>query len=120
MRGEQLAVHRADLVRQRLHVAGGDRQHRVEQAGQRDPLRLGDQLEVAAPASKARLPVRATLSLSSSLRNTTCCPSPPAVGLVGQLERVGAVPLRGDDGDDLGGDEPVDPQTRLQLFKLHV
>lgn len=31
---EHLAVHRPDLVRQRLHVAGGHRQHRVEQPGQ--------------------------------------------------------------------------------------
>ena len=29
------------------------------------------------------------------------------------------MPLRGDHGDDLGRDEPVDPQARLQLFKQH-
>lgn len=29
------------------------------------------------------------------------------------------MPLRGDDGDHLSGDETLDPQTGLQLFKLH-
>ena len=42
---QQLAVDGADLVRQRLDVAGRDREHRVEQAGELDPLRLGHQLE---------------------------------------------------------------------------
>ena len=45
---KQLAVHRTDLVRQRPYVAGGDGQHRVEQPGQRNPLGLGDELEVGS------------------------------------------------------------------------
>ena len=43
---QQLAVDRPDLVRQRLHVAGGHREHRVVESGQLDSLRLGDELEV--------------------------------------------------------------------------
>ena len=52
--GQQLAVHRADLVRQRPHVAGRHGEHRVEQAGQGDALGLGDELEVGALVRRTR------------------------------------------------------------------
>ena len=57
---QQLAVDGLDLVRQRLDVAGRDREHRVEEAGERDPLRLGGELEVARVGVEGRLPVCAT------------------------------------------------------------
>lgn len=47
VRATTLSVHGADLVRQRLHIGGGDSQHRVRQPRQHDPLRFRDQLEVA-------------------------------------------------------------------------
>ena len=42
-----------DLVRQRLDVGGVDGQHRVEEVGQADALRLGDQAEEGAVAVEA-------------------------------------------------------------------
>ena len=41
-------------------------------------------------------------------------------GFEGQFQRVGAVPLREDDGDDFGGDQPVDAQPRLEFFQQHL
>ena len=79
---QQLAVDRADLVRQRLDVAGRDREHRVEQAGQRDPLGLGDELEVGGGGVERRgCRSGRSSSLSSSLRKTTCWPSSPSAVL---------------------------------------
>ena len=43
---QQLAVDRAHLVGQRLDVGRRDRQHRVAEPGELDPLALGDELEV--------------------------------------------------------------------------
>ena len=43
---QQLAVDRPQLVRQRLDVRRRDRQHRVPEPGELDPLALGNQLEV--------------------------------------------------------------------------
>jgi hypothetical protein len=37
----------------------------------------------------------------------------------GQFQRVDAVPLRRDDGSDLGRDQPLNPQAGLEFFKLH-
>ena len=44
--GEKLSVDGPDLVGQRSHVAGGDSEHRVEQAGKGDSLRLSYQFKV--------------------------------------------------------------------------
>ena len=71
VRGQELAVHRADLVRQRPHVAGCDGEHRVVQAGELDALGLGDELEVGGGGVKGRLPDAETARESSSRRNTT-------------------------------------------------
>ena len=76
-------------------------------------------LKSLAVASKARLPLCATRELVLVLAEHDLLAEAAGGVLVGQLERVRAVPLRGDDRDDLGGDEPVDPQTGLQLLKLH-
>ena len=67
VRGQQLAVDGADLVRQRLHVAGGDGQHRVEQAGQGDALGLGDQLEVGGVGVEGA---------AAGLGDARACPGP--------------------------------------------
>ena len=91
---QQLAVDRADLVRQRLHVAGGDGQHRVEQAGQRDPLGLGDQLEVGGGGVEGAAAGLGDAELVLVLAEDHLLAEAAGGGLVGQLERVGAVPLR--------------------------
>ena len=41
------------------------------------------------------------------------------VGLVGQFQGVGAVPLSKHHRDDFSGNQPVDPKTRLQLLEQH-
>ena len=77
-------------------------------------------LKSLAVASKARLPRLGDCELVLVLAEDDLLAEAAGGGLVGQLERVGAVPLRGDDRDDLGGDQPVDPQTRLELLEQHV
>ena len=49
-------VDGGDLVRQRLDQRGVDGEQRVEQVGQADPLRLGDQPEQRAVAVEAPRP----------------------------------------------------------------
>ena len=51
--GQHRLVDRRDLVRQRLDHRGVDRQHRIEQVGEADALRLGDQPEERAVAIEA-------------------------------------------------------------------
>ena len=116
---QELAVHSADLMRERLHVTCRHREHRVEQASQRDPLRLGHQLEVTR--GRVERPTAGLRNRQAALvlaEHDLLAEATRGV-LVGQLQRVGAVPLRRDDGDDLGGDESLDPQPRLEFLKLH-
>jgi len=50
---QQLAVHGLDLVRQRLHVARGHREHRVESGRHPDAQRLGGEPDSCASPSNA-------------------------------------------------------------------
>ena len=115
--GKQLAIHRADLVRQRPYVAGGDGQHRVEQAGQRNPLRLGDELEVGGWCVERAAAGLRDAELVLVLPEHHLLAKGARGGLVGQFERVGAVPLRVDDGDHLRRDEPLDAQSWLEFLQ---
>ena len=107
-------------MRQRLHIAGRHGEHRVEQAGQRDPLRLGDQLEVGRGRVERAAAGLRDRQVALVLAEHDLLAERARGVLVGQLERVGAMPLHGDDGDDLGRDQPVDAQTRLELLEQHV
>ncbi len=51
-------VDGGDLVRQRLDQRGVDREHRIEQVGQADAVRLGDETEQRAVAVEAPRPAR--------------------------------------------------------------
>ncbi len=116
---EQFAVHRADLVREGLHVAGGDGEHRVEQPGQRDALRLGHELEVAGVGVEGAAAGLGDAELVLVLAEHDLLAEAAGDGLVGQFERVGTVPLRGNDRDDLGGDKPVDAQPWPEFLQQH-
>ena len=59
---QHLAVDGGDLVRQRLDERGVDGEERVEEVGQADALRLGDQPEQRAVAVEAPRPARARRS----------------------------------------------------------
>lgn len=104
---------------ERPNIAGGHGQHGVKQARQRDPLRLRDHLEVGGVgierAAAGLGDGEDVLVLAEHDLLTECA----VVGLVSQLQRVGAVPLGEDHRDYLGRDQPVDAQARLQLFQQH-
>ncbi|MER6062974.1 hypothetical protein ABT167_17625 [Streptomyces sp. NPDC001792] len=107
-------------MRKRLDVAGRHGQHRVEQAGQRDPLSLSDQLEVtyvrvegAAAAAGDAQPALVPPEDDLLIESTPGC-------LEGQLDRVPTVRLGGDERDDLRRYQSVDPQTRPELLEQHV
>ena len=113
-------VDGGDLVRQRLDDARGDREVRVEEVGEVDALRLGGQAEERAVAVEAPGPA---LSRRSSRRGSRVAVEDlgahGAVGeLVGQLDRVRAVPLGADDGGEPGGDESADHRPRRERFEL--
>ena len=51
---QQVAIDRLDLVRQRIQVAGGHRQHRVELRRHLDPQRFHAELEIGRVPAEAR------------------------------------------------------------------
>ena len=96
---QELAVDRAQLVGQRLDVRGRDGEHRVGQAGELDPLALGDELEVGP------------VSVEGPRLNL--CDREPLLGvaaedalfelplrrLEGELDRIATMRVHGDHGD---------------------
>jgi hypothetical protein len=116
---QQLAVDCADLMGKRLDVAGRHGQHRVEQAGQADPLGLRDQLEV----TRGRIERPTTGSGEAQL--LLVAPEHHLLSqltggrLVRQLEGIAAVPVPVDDRDYLGGNESLHAQAGLELLKQH-
>ncbi len=107
--GEEFPVDGRDLVRQGLHVAGRDRQHRVEQPSQADALRLGSQLEVGrrrverAPSGAGDLQPRFVGAVEDALVDVA------HGGTEGEFYRVLAMPLCGDDRHRVAGDDPIQP-----------
>jgi hypothetical protein len=80
VRGKELAVDRAQLVGQRLDVRGRDREHRVGQAGELDPLALGDELEVGGESvERTRLDLGDRELLSASRPRTRCSSLPSRI-----------------------------------------
>ena len=104
---------------ERPDVAGGHGQHRVEQSGQGDPLGLGDHLEVGGVGIERPAAGLGDGEVVLVLAEHHLLAERTVVGLVGQLQSVGAVPLGKDHRDHLRWDQPVDPQARLQLFQQH-
>ncbi len=97
---------------------GRDREHRVEQAGQLDPLALGDELEVGGDSVEgARLGVRdRELLLGVAAEDAL---AEIALGsLVRELDRVGPVRLHGDDGNVLPGNHASETQAGLEIFEF--
>lgn len=102
-------VDRGDLVRQRVHVGGVDREHGVEQVREADPVGFGDEAEERTVAVEAP-----GTALLDDLEARFVVPIEELVGdlargrLVGQLDRVGAEPLGLDDGDERIRDQAAD------------
>ena len=99
-------VHRSDLVRQRVDQRRVDGQQRVEQVGQANPVGLGDETEQAAVAVEApRAPGGDDLQPGLVVAVDEFVAKPALGGLVGQLQALGAEPLRIDDSDDRTGQD---------------
>jgi hypothetical protein len=91
---QQLPVHRADLMRQRLHVARRHRQHRIMQPREHDALRLSSQPEIARIGIEGTAGLQVRRDLRLVLTEEHDLPERPVVVLVGHLDRVRAVHLR--------------------------
>ena len=107
-----------DLVRQRLDERGVDGQHRIEEVGQPDALRLGDEPEQArrrrrsSRAGPARRPRGGARRGGRAARWRPC-----RRRLVGQLERLGAEPLHADDRDEAVRQDAADGGVGLEVFE---
>ena len=89
-----------DLVRQRIDQRGVDGQHRVEQVGEADAVRLGDQAEQGAVAVEAPGPALLRRLRGAARRGGRAARSRRGRwGLVGQLQGLRAEPLHADDRD---------------------
>jgi hypothetical protein len=119
--GKHRLVHGADLVRQRIHVRGVDRHHRIEEVRELDARRLGRELEVPGGGGEgeARLEgrerdlrlVRAEEGLLEEL---------PGRELVADVHRVGAGFV---DHEHTDGDVRLDADDvglGRDVFELHV
>ena len=106
---------------QGLDVRSGDRQHRVPEPSELDPLTLGDELELGG-----RCVQRAGLGLRDrELRLGVTAEDPLAKytlgGLVREFHRICAMRLHRDDRDVLPGDHASETQAGLEILKLgHV
>ena len=95
-----------------------DREHRVEEVGEADALRLGDQAEERAVAVEAPGP-----ALLDDLEPRLVVAVEQLVGdlagrvLVGQLERLRAEPLHADDGDQGIREDAADGGVGLEVFE---
>ena len=108
-------------MRQRLDDRGVDREHRVEQVGEADALRLGDEAEERAVAVETPGPalldhveagfVVAVEQLVGDL---------PARGLVGQLQGLRAEPLDADDGDRASWQHASDYVVWLKSSRMAI
>ena len=115
---QQLAVDRAHLVGQRLDVRRRDRQHRVEQARELDPLALGDELEVGGVSVEGTRLELGDRELLLGVATEDALAELALSGLVRQLDRIGPVRLHGDDRDVLPGNHASKTQARLEILKL--
>ena len=118
--GEKLSVDGADLMGQRTDVAGGDREHRVEQPGQRDALGLSYQFEVGGVSVERPAAGLGDGELVLVLSEDDLLPECARVGLVGQLQSVGAVPLGKHDSNHFSRNQPVNPKPGLEFLEQHV
>lgn len=97
-----------------------DRQHRIEQMRQTDSVCFGDepkQLAVAVEAPRLTLVRYLDAPLIRAIQDLVAHPTSGV--LVGELERVVAVPLDVDDGNERFGKNSPYGDMRLQIFELH-
>ena len=99
-----------------LHLAGGNRQHRIEQAGRSDALRLGGQLEVGGrciewtPGRARDFDQRFVGAEQIPLAETAGCRS------IGECYGVPAVPLGSEHSDRIAGDDSGQPLSGAHVF----
>ncbi len=115
--GQQLAVDRADLVRQRLQITGVDRDHRIELGRHPDPQRLYRQpeprriaVERVRPGDLHQRQRRLKLTIEQTLVGAA------GVILVGNGEGVTAVPLD-PFHHHVAVDDPSHPGARSDLLQ---
>ncbi len=115
---QQLAVDRAQLMRQWLNIGRRDRQHRVGEASQLDALALGDELEVGGDSVEGtRLGVRDREHLLGLATEHTLAQLALG-GLVRQLDGVCAVRLSGEHGNMLPRDHTCEQQSGLDVLEF--
>ena len=114
--GQQLAVHRTQLVRQRPDIGRRYRQHRIPQSGQLDPLALGNEPELLSgrverpPFSIGQTDTGLGISAEHPLAK-------PSVGrLIRQLDDIRPMRLRRDHRHQLTGNDPGQPQPWLEVL----
>ena len=115
---QQLAIDGAQLVRQRLDVRCRDREHRVRQASELDPLALGDELEVGGDGVERTRLGTGDRELALGVAAEHALTELARAGLVGQLDRVSAMRLHSDDGHALSRNDPRKTQARLKILEL--
>lgn len=107
-------------MRKRLDVRGRDRQHRIPQPGQFDPLALSHEPEII------RRSVKRTTSFMrhGQLLDLSAREDPrhnrAVAGLVDQLDDLSALRLNSNDRNDVAGNDAVEPLSISQVLKLHL
>ncbi len=111
-------VDRGDLVGQRLHEGGVDREQRIEQVGEADAVGFSNEAEGRAVAVEAPRPAdlddlqaRLVVAVEDLVRH------PPVGPAVNEGQRVRAVPGDVDDGDRRVGQNASDGGVGLELFE---
>ena len=116
---QHLLVDRGDLVWQRLDRGGGHREERVEQVGEVDALCLGDQAEQGAIAIEApRTSLFGDLEAALGLAVEDLGANRAIGQLVGELDRVRAIPLGPNDRGEAGGRKALDDRPGCERLKL--
>ena len=115
---QHLLVDRGDLVGEGIDQGRVDRQDGVEQVGEADAVGLGDQaeqrtvaVEAPRPSGLGNLEARLVVAIQDLVGDLA------GGGLVRQLDRVRAEPLRVDHGDEGVRDEAPDRRSWGQRFE---
>ena len=118
--GQHGFVDRGDLVRQRLDDGRVHREHGVEEMGEADPLRLGDEAEQRAVPVEAPGPSGLD-DLQPGLVVTVqqLVGDLPGRRLVGQLQGFRAEPLHADHRDEAVGQNAAHRGVGPEIFELH-
>ncbi len=116
--GQHVVVHGGNLVGQRLHQRGVNRQVGVKQVSQTDALGFGHQAQQAAIGLKTP-----GATLSHQLQSRLLLPKEQLMVrlagsvFVGQLDHVAAVPLNINNRSQAGGHQAPDRRAAIQVFE---